>query len=83
MQEVSFVWVHRRTSKSAKDAYAVRFSNGDAEGAMANIDDNVKWTVRGDSSLTGEYNGKQEVGELSGKKLGSKGLRTEPQPNPR
>jgi ketosteroid isomerase-like protein len=66
----------QENKQAAKDAYAA-FSSGDAEGAMANMDDGVKWTVRGDSSLTGEYNGKQEVGELWGK-LGSKGLRTEP-----
>jgi ketosteroid isomerase-like protein len=66
----------QENKQSAKDAYAA-FGNGDAEGAMRDMDDGVKWTVRGDSSLTGDYNGKQEVGELWSK-MGSKGLRTEP-----
>jgi len=62
--------------KAAQDAYQA-FSNGDAEGAMRDIDDSIEWTVRGDNALTGTYNGKQEVGELWGK-LGSKEFRTEP-----
>jgi uncharacterized protein len=62
--------------KAARDAYQA-FSNGDAEGAMRDIDDSIEWTVRGDNALTGTYNGKQEVGELWGK-LGSKEFRTEP-----
>ena len=66
----------QENKQSAKDAYEA-FSRGDAEGAMANIDDSVKWTVRGDSALTGVYTGKQEVGELWGK-LGTKGLTTAP-----
>ena len=66
----------QENKQNAKDAYEA-FGKGDAEGAMRNIDDGVTWTVRGDSALTGTYNGKQEVGELWGK-LGSKGLRTEP-----
>jgi ketosteroid isomerase-like protein len=62
--------------KSAQDAYQA-FSNGDAEGAMRDIDDSIEWTVRGDNALTGTYNGKQAVGELWGKFL-SKEFRTEP-----
>ena len=65
-----------QNKQAAKDAYAA-FGNGDAEGAMRNIDDSVEWTVRGDNALTGTYNGKQEVGELWGK-LVSKGFRTSP-----
>lgn len=61
---------------TAKAAYRA-FSEGDAAGAMENIDDSVAWTVRGDSSLTGTYRGKQEVGELWAK-LGEKGVRSEP-----
>lgn len=62
--------------QAAEDAYRA-FGQGDAEGAMRNIDDSVAWTVRGDNALTGTYNGKQEVGELWAK-LAEKGLRTEP-----
>jgi len=66
----------QENKKAAEDAYRA-FGQGDAEGAMRNIDDSVVWTVRGDNSLTGTYNGKQEVGELWAK-LGEKDLRTEP-----
>src|SRR4051812_35228903 len=55
-----------QNKQAAQDAYAA-FSSGDAEGAMRDIDDSIKWTVRGDNALTGTYNGKQEVGELWGK----------------
>lgn len=60
----------------AEDAYRA-FSNGDAAGAMQNMDDSIVWTVRGDNALTGTYNGKQEIGELWGK-LASKEFSTDP-----
>ncbi|MDX6637423.1 MAG: uncharacterized protein QOJ01_934 [Solirubrobacterales bacterium] len=62
--------------KGAQEAYQA-FSNGDAEGAMKDLDDSIEWTVRGDNALSGTYNGKQEVAELWGK-LASKEFRTEP-----
>jgi ketosteroid isomerase-like protein len=62
--------------QSAQNAYQA-FANGDAEGAMRDMDDSVQWTARGDNALTGTYNGKQEVGDLWGK-LMSKEFRTEP-----
>jgi ketosteroid isomerase-like protein len=62
--------------QAAQDAYEA-FGNGDAEGAMRNMDDSVEWTVRGDNALTGTYNGKQAVGGLWGE-FGSKDFRTEP-----
>jgi ketosteroid isomerase-like protein len=62
--------------QAAQDAYAA-FSRGDAEGAMRNIDDSIKWTVRGNNALTGVHNGKQAVGELWGKFL-SKDFSTAP-----
>ena len=49
--------------QAAQDAYAA-FGNGDAEGAMRDIDDSIEWTVRGDNALTGTYNDKQAVGKL-------------------
>ena len=55
-----------QNKQAAQDAYTA-FGNGDAEGAMRNIDDSIEWTVRGDNALTGTYNGKQAVGELWGK----------------
>ena len=53
---------NKQTAQAAYEA----FSNGDAEGAMRNMDDSVEWTVGGDNALTGTYNGKQAVGELWG-----------------
>ena len=64
---------NKQTAQAAYEA----FSNGDAAGAMSNMDDSVEWTVRGDNALTGTYNGKQAVGELWGQFL-TKDFSTEP-----
>src|ERR1700685_1094131 len=66
----------QENKQTAKDAYAA-FANGDAAGAMQNMDDSIVWKARGDNALTGTYNGKQEVGELWGK-LATKSFRNEP-----
>lgn len=62
--------------RTTEEAYAA-FNRGDAEGAMRNMSDSVVWTTRGDSSLTGTYEGKQQIAELWAK-VAEKGLRTEP-----
>lgn len=62
--------------RKAEAAYRA-FGEGDAAGAMADIDDEVIWTARGDNSLSGMYRGKREVADLWAK-LVEKGLRTEP-----
>jgi ketosteroid isomerase-like protein len=64
-------------NKATTEAAYRAFSQGDAAGAMENMDDGIVWTARGDSTVTGTYRGKQEVGELWAK-LGEKGLSTEP-----
>jgi ketosteroid isomerase-like protein len=64
-------------NKATTEAAYRAFSQGDAAGAMENMDEGIVWMARGDSSLTGTYHGKQEVGELWGK-LAEKGLGTEP-----
>jgi ketosteroid isomerase-like protein len=56
----------QENKKTAQAAYAA-FSDGDAETAMANIDDSIEWKARGNNKLTGTYRGKQAVGELWGK----------------
>lgn len=56
----------QENKQTAQAAYAA-FNSGDAEGAMANIDESIAWTVRGDNALTGTHTGKQAVGELWGK----------------
>ena len=54
---------------TAMAAYAA-FSAGDAEAAMAAIDDSIEWTVRGDNALTGTHRGKDAVGRLWGEFMG-------------
>jgi ketosteroid isomerase-like protein len=64
-------------NKAATEAAYRAFSEGDAAGAMENMDDSVAWEVRGDNSLTGTYRGKEEVAGVWAK-LGEKGVKTEP-----
>lgn len=64
-------------NKQHAEAAYKAFSEGDGAGAMANMDDGIEWTVRGDNSLTGTYRGKEEVAGLWAK-FGEKGLKTEP-----
>jgi uncharacterized protein len=66
----------QENKKTAQDAYAA-FSSGDAEGAMADIDESITWTVRGDHALSGTHTGKQAVGELWAA-LMSKGFSSKP-----
>jgi uncharacterized protein len=62
--------------ETAEAAYSA-FANGDAAGAMENMDDGVVWTARGDNALSGSYQGKEAVAGLWAK-LAEKGLKTEP-----
>ena len=64
-------------NKQRAEAAYRAFSEGDAAGAMENMDEGIVWTVRGDNSLSGTYRGKEEIGGLWGK-LAEKGLKTEP-----
>lgn len=66
-----------QANKETTEAAYRAFAAGDAAAAMENMDDGVVWTARGDSSLSGTYNGKEEVAGLWAK-LGEKGLKTEP-----
>jgi ketosteroid isomerase-like protein len=66
-----------QANKEAAEAGYRAFAEGDAAAAMEDMDDRVEWKARGNSSLTGTYTGKQEIGELWSKMAG-KGLRTEP-----
>ena len=61
----------------AKNAYEA-FINGDAEGAMADMADDIEWIQPGNSAVGGTYHGKQEIGELWGKFL-EKNLKVKPQ----
>jgi len=64
-------------NKQHAEAAYKAFSEGDAAGAMANMDDGAVWTVGGDNSLTGTYRGKEEIAVLWAK-FAEKGLKTEP-----
>lgn len=66
----------QENKQTAEAAYRA-FSEGDAAGAMENMDDSVVWTVGGDNALTGTYEGKEAVAGLWAK-FGEKGLKTEP-----
>jgi hypothetical protein len=66
----------QENKQTAQAAYAA-FGKGDAEGAMRNIDDSIEWMVRGDNALTGTHRGKQAVGELWAKLVGT-GFSTDP-----
>jgi ketosteroid isomerase-like protein len=61
----------------AKRGYEA-FINGDAEGAMADMSDEIEWIQPGKSTIGGTYHGKQEVGSLWGK-FQEKGLKVTPQ----
>jgi uncharacterized protein len=63
--------------ETAKQAYAA-FSGGDAEGAMANIADDVEWITPGNSAISGTLHSKQDVGALWAR-LAEKSFKTSPQ----
>jgi len=66
----------QENKRTAEEAYRA-FANGDAAGAMENIDDAVEWKAAGDSALSGTYRGKEEVGQLWGQ-LASKEFSSRP-----
>ena len=53
------------------------FSAMDPEGAMKDISDSIEWVVTGNSSVSGTYRGKEEVGGFWMKLL-EKGFTTNP-----
>lgn len=55
--------------ETAKRAYTA-FTSGDAEGAMADMADDIEWIVAGNSAVSGTLHGKQEIGEFWGKLAG-------------
>jgi uncharacterized protein len=61
----------------ARRAYAA-FSSGDAEGAMADMADDIEWVTPGNSAISGTVHGKQAVGALWGK-FAEHGFSTSPQ----
>ena len=63
--------------EKAQKAYKA-FSEGDAEGAMEHMADDVEWTTPGNSAVSGTIKGKEKVGEFWGK-LAEKNFSTSPQ----
>lgn len=47
-------------AKAGYDAFA----RGDVEAAMRDLADDIEWVVAGNSTISGTYRGKQEVGRL-------------------
>ena len=63
--------------EKAKKAYKA-FSDGDAEGAMENMADDIEWVTPGNSGISGTLKGKEDVGELWSK-LADKDFSTKPE----
>ncbi|HEU5062199.1 MAG TPA: nuclear transport factor 2 family protein [Solirubrobacterales bacterium] len=66
-----------QANKETTEAAYRAFAAGDAAAAMEGMDEGVEWRTRGNNSLSGTYEGKQEIGELWAK-VGEKGLKIEP-----
>ena len=62
------------TAKKGYDAYAT----GDVEAALSDFDDDVEWTIPGNSTISGTYRGKDKFMELLGK-LAEKSFTTTPE----
>jgi ketosteroid isomerase-like protein len=63
--------------ESAKKAYEA-YAAGDVETAVSTFDDDIEWSIPGNSALSGSYRGKGEFIELLGK-LAEKSFTTTPQ----
>ncbi len=63
--------------EKAKKAYAA-FSDGDAEGAMESMSDEIEWITPGNSEISGTLKGKEKVGEFWSK-LADKDFSTSPE----
>ena len=49
----------------AKKAYEA-YGAGDVESALADFDDNIEWSIPGNSAISGNYRGKSEFMNLLG-----------------
>ncbi len=66
-----------QNAETAKKAYEA-YGRGDVETAVSTFDDNIEWSIPGNSTLAGSYRGKSEFLELLGK-LAEKGFTTTPE----
>ena len=62
------------TAKKGTEAYGT----GDVETALADFDDDIEWSIPGNSTLSGTYRGKDKFMELLGK-LAEKSFTTKPE----
>ena len=62
------------TAKKGYEAYGT----GDVETALADFDDDIEWSIPGNSTLSGTYRGKDKFMELLGK-LAEKSFTTKPE----
>jgi uncharacterized protein len=60
----------------AKKGYEA-YGKGDVETALADFDDNIEWTIPGNSTVSGTYRGKDQFMEMLGK-LAEKSFTTTP-----
>jgi uncharacterized protein len=67
----------RKNAETAKKAYEA-YGAGDLETALSTFDDNIEWSIPGNSTLSGNYRGKGEFIELLGK-LAEKSFTTTPE----
>ena len=56
-----------------------RTATGDVEAALSDFDDDIEWTIPGNSTISGTYRGKDKFMELLGK-LAEKSFSTKPRP---
>ena len=63
--------------ETAKKGYEA-FGAGDVETALADFDDNIEWSIPGNSAISGTYRGKDKFMELLGK-LAEKSFTTTPE----
>ena len=61
-------------AKSAYEAYGA----GDVETALSTFDDDIEWSIPGNSAISGNYRGKDKFMELLGK-LAEKSFTTRPE----
>ena len=71
------VTMSSQNAETAKKAYEA-YGRGDIETALSTFDDDVEWSIPGNSTLSGTYRGKGEFAELLGK-LAEKSFTTTPE----
>ena len=71
------VTMSSQNAETAKKAYEA-YGAGDIETALSTFDDDVEWSIPGNSTLSGTYRGKGEFFELLGK-LAEKSFTTTPE----